>query len=118
MSALAALARVMPMLRRRDEIYIIFYYLLIPFSWALMLDVYLGKPFITMAVIFIWIGIRIGTWGYFCYWCDWAFMRSVVFLSWLNRLGGNYVLNSVVVCVAIPILIYAGLIFLLLHRIY
>ena len=96
-----------------NEINIIVYYLLIPMSWTIMLDFYLGCPITTCALSFIWIGIKIGTWGRFREWSDWAFMRSVDFLNFFNRWGGNYVLNSVVICVLVPILVYVGLVLLL-----
>ena len=96
-----------------NEINIIVYYLLIPMSWTIMLDFYLGYPITTCALSLIWIGIKIGTWGRFREWSDWAFMRSVDFLNFFNRWGGNYVLNSVVICVLIPILVYFGLVLLL-----
>lgn len=97
-----------------NEINIIVYYLLILMSWTIMLDFYLGYPITTCAFSFIWIGIKIGTWGRFREWSDWVFMRSVDFLMFFNRWGGNYVLNSVVICVLVPILVYFGLILLLL----
>ena len=97
-----------------NEINIIVYYLLIPMSWTIMLDFYMGYPITTCALSFIWIGIKIGTWGRFREWSDWVFMRSVDFLNFFNRWGGNYVLNSVVICVLVPILVYFGLILLLL----
>ena len=96
-----------------NEINIIVYYLLIPLTWTIMFDFYIGTPFTTYALIFIWFGIKIGTWGRFREWSDWAFMRSVDFLNYFNRWGGNYVLNSVIICVLVPILIYVGLILLL-----
>ena len=99
-----------------NEINIIVYYLLIPFTWTIMFDFYLGTPITTYALIFIWCGIKIGTWGRFREWSDWAFMRSVVFLNYFNRWGGNYVLNSVIVCVLVPILIYVGLVLLLIMK--
>ena len=97
-----------------NEINIIVYYLLIPLTWTIMFDCWIGCPITTYALIFIWFGIKIGTWGRFREWSDWAFMRSVDFLNYFNRWGGNYVLNSVVVCVLVPILIYVGLTLLLL----
>lgn len=97
-----------------NEINIIVYYLLIPMSWTIMLDFYLGYPITTCALFLVWIGIKLGTWGRFREWSDWAFMRSVDFLNFFNRWGGNYVLNSVVICVLVPILVYVGLILLLL----
>ena len=96
-----------------NEINIIVYYLLIPLTWTIMFDFYIGTPITTYALIFIWFGIKIGTWGRFREWSDWAFMRSVDFLNYFNRWGGNYVLNSVIICVLVPILIYVGLILLL-----
>lgn len=92
-----------------NEINIIVYYLLIPLTWTILFDCWLGTPITTYALIFIWFGIRIGTRGRFREWSDWVFMRSVDFLNYFNRWGGNYVLNSVIVCVVIPILVYVGL---------
>ena len=99
-----------------NEINIIVYYLLIPLTWTIMLDGWLGTPITTYALIFTWMGIKIGTWGRFKDWSDWAFMRSVDFLNYFNRWGGNYVLNSVIICVLIPILIYVGLALLLIMK--
>jgi hypothetical protein len=99
-----------------NEINIIVYYLLIPLTWTIMLDFYIGTPITTYTFIFIWFGIKIGTWGRFREWSDWAFMCSVDFLNYFNRWGGNYVLNSVVICVFVPILVYVGLILLVLTK--
>lgn len=99
-----------------NEVNILAYYLLIPLTWTVMLDKYIGLPLITGALLYIWIGIRIGTWGHFREWCDWAFMRSVDFLNYFNHWGGNYVLNSVIICVVIPVLVYAGLAFMLIMK--
>ena len=99
-----------------NEINIIVYYLLIPLTWTIMLDFYIGTPITTYTLIFIWFGIKIGTWGRFREWSDWAFMCSVDFLNYFNRWGGNYVLNSVVICVFVPILVYVGLILLMLTK--
>lgn len=99
-----------------NEINIIVYYLLIPLTWTIMLDCWLGTPITTYALIFIWFGIKIGTWGRFREWSDWTFMRSVDFLMFFNRWGGNYVLNSVIICVMVPVFIYAGLILLMIMK--
>ena len=99
-----------------NEVNILAYYLLIPLTWTVMLDKYIGLPLTTGALLYIWIGIRIGTWGYFREWCNWAFMRSVDFLNYFNHWGGNYVLNSVIICVVIPVLVYAGLALMLIMK--
>lgn len=97
-----------------NEVNIIVYYLLIPFSWTIMLDCWMGLPITTAMLLLIWVGIFIATRGAFQGWCDRAFYRSVDFLNYFNRWGGNYVLNSVIICVLIPLLIYVGLILLLI----
>lgn len=97
-----------------NEINIIVYYLLIPLSWTIMLDCWIGLPITTAILSCIWIGIFTATHKFFKEWCDWVFQDSVAFLNYFNRWGGNYVLNSVIICVIIPILIYIGLILLLI----
>lgn len=99
-----------------NEINVIIYYLLIPLSWAIMIDMRLGAAWTTSILLSIWAGIIIGSWGRFRQWSDEAFEWSVKFLNYFNRWGGNYVLNSVIICVFIPILVYVGLIILLINR--
>lgn len=72
-----------------NEINILVYYLLIPLTWTIMADCLIGSPLTTSTLLFVWVGIKIGTWGRFTEWCDWAFMRSVDFLNYFNRWGGN-----------------------------
>ena len=99
-----------------NEINILVYYLLIPLTWTIMVDILIGTPMTTSALLLVWTGIRIGTVGRFSEWCDWAFMRSVDFLNYFNRWGGNYYLNSVVICVVIPMLIYIALVVMLIMK--
>ena len=96
-----------------NEINIIVYYLLIPLSWTIMLDWWISLPVTTAILSCIWIGIFIATHKFFKEWCDWAFQDSVAFLNYFNRWGGNYVFNSVIICVIIPAIIYIGLIILI-----
>jgi hypothetical protein len=98
-----------------NEINIIVYYLLIPLSWTVMADFCIKLPLTTTALLCVWLGILIGSWGCFSDWCDWLFAKSVDFLNYFNRWGGNYVLNSVLICVLVPILIYGALIFWLIQ---
>lgn len=97
-----------------NEVNILVYYLLIPLSWCVMFDFWLGLPITTFALTFIWTGIFIATRHIFREWCDRAFQDSVDFLNLFNKWGGNYILNSVIICVLIPVLIYACLILLLI----
>lgn len=97
-----------------NQINVILYYLLIPLSWTIMLDCWIGLPVTTAVLLCVWLGIFIATRKFFKEWCDWVFKDSVDFLNYFNRWGGNYILNSVIICVIIPILIYIGLILLLI----
>lgn len=97
-----------------NEVNILVYYLLIPLTWTVMLDCLLRLPLTTALLLCIWTGIFIATRHTFRSWCDRAFMRSVDFLNWFNRFGNNYYLSSVIICVLVPIAIYAFLIYLLI----
>lgn len=98
-----------------NEVNILVYYLLIPLSWTVMFDCWVGIPVTSAALMCVWIGIFIATRHTFREWCDRAFQNSVNFLNWFNRWGGNYVLNSVIICVLLPLLVYGVLIWLLLR---
>ena len=97
-----------------NEINVLLYYLIIPISWTILFDCWLGLPLTTAALLFVWLGIFIATRHYFRQWCDWVFKNSVDFLNCFNRIGGNYKLNSVIFCVIIPIVIYLALILVLI----
>lgn len=96
-----------------NQVNILVYYLLIPMSWTIMLDFRLKTFYTTAALMLIWFGIFIATRHIFREWCDRAFKDSVGFLNWFNRWGGNYVLNSVIICVLVPLVVYGILIYLL-----
>ena len=97
-----------------NEVNILVYYLLIPLSWSIMVDIWLGEPITSLTILLVWLGIWIGTRHLFREWCDWAFQGSVDLLNWFNRWGGNYTLNSVIICVLLPLIIYGFLIWLLI----
>lgn len=97
-----------------NEINILVYYLLIPLSWTLLIDYKFLKPYTTIPLLFIWCIILIKEYHSFRLWCDDRFMDSVNFLNWVNRFGGNYILNSVIICVILPIAVYIWLLWLVL----
>ena len=44
-----------------NEVNILVYYLLIPLSWGAMVDIWLGVPIISLALLLVWLGIwRLG----------------------------------------------------------
>lgn len=99
-----------------NEINILFYYLFIPLSWAVMLDFYIRKPIASLVVVGVWGVIILCKWRNFSDWCDWLFQQSVDFLMYFNRLGSFYYLTSVIICVLVPLVIYGVLIYLLIAK--
>ena len=99
-----------------NEINILVYYLLIPLSWTIMFDVLIGAGVTTTALLLVWLGIYIGARHNFREWCDRTFKKSVDFLNLFNRWGGNYVLNSVIICVLTPLIVYGVLAYLLITQ--
>ena len=93
------------------EVNIVIYYLLIPLSWAAMIDYITKMPFLSIMYIIAWIIFLRKDPMKFRDRCDWAFIKSVDFLLWFKKIGWNYVVSSVIICVVIPLLIYVELIY-------
>lgn len=94
-----------------NEVNIIVYYLLIPLSWAVMIDYLTKLPFISPMFVLAWIVFLWKDSMKFRDRSDWAFMKSVDFLLCFKRIGWNYVVSSVIICVIVPILFYVELIY-------
>ena len=98
-----------------NEVNVILYYFVIPFSWFIMLDILFGFHYLTISSIIFTIGFVVGCRNFKAY-SDWLFERSVAFLNYFNKYGSNYVKSSVWICLSLPVLIYAVLIFLILKN--
>ena len=98
-----------------NEVNIIVYYLVIPLSWTLMLDYITRMPFLTPLLTSAWIVFIWKDKMKFRNRCDWAFRISVDFLLWFKKIGWNYVISSVIICVVIPILVYIELIYAIIN---
>ncbi|SDZ29697.1 hypothetical protein SAMN05444412_109154 [Rhodonellum ikkaensis] len=96
-----------------NEINIIVYYLLIPFSWLCLLDIIFNFHHLKIAFVIFTIGFFVGCRDFKTY-SDWLFAKSVSFLNYFNRYGSNYFASSVWICVSLPILVYGLLLFLIL----
>lgn len=105
--SLQSLARILHL--SYNEINIIVYYLLIPLSWCIMLDCLIGMPITTLLLVAVWAVIFLKVKS-FLEWCDKGFKLSQRFICFF----GEYVKYSVIICVFIPVLIYAVLITLLI----
>ena len=97
-----------------NEVNILIWYLLIPLSWCIMLDIIIKLPLFTLLLILSWIIIFIIHRKDFQEWCDWLFRKSVDFLLWFQCIGWYYEKSSVIICCLIPIPIYLLLTVLLL----
>ncbi len=93
-----------------NEVNIVVYYLLMPLSWTLMIDYITRLPLLSPMFILGWIIFLWKDEMRFRRRCDWAFMKSVDFLLWFKRIGWNYYVSSVIICVVIPVLVYVELI--------
>ena len=92
-----------------NEVNILVYYLFIPLTWTIMLDIILRIPITTPLLLLTWVGLIIVTRGRFRQWCDKIFVLSQQFIKFF----GEYVKYSVVICVIVPITIYVILFALL-----
>lgn len=93
---------------------IILYFFLVPFTWLILLDLlfdfhYLKIAFVLFCIVFAFYCKDFEAFSLSLY------KRSVQFLNYFNRFGSNYVVSSVWICVAVPLLIYALLLFLVLR---
>lgn len=98
-----------------NEVNIIVYYLVIPLSWTIMLDYITGMPFLTPLFLLAWIVFIWKDKMDFRTRCDLAFKKSVDFLLWFQKIGWNYIVSSVIICVVIPILVYIELIYAIIN---
>lgn len=94
-----------------NQVNIIVYYLLIPFSWTVMIDYITSLPFLTPMYLIAWIIFLWKDSMKFKDRCDWAFDKSVDFLLYFKKIGWNYIVSSVIICVVVPVLIYIELIY-------
>ena len=96
-----------------NEVNVLVWYLFIPLSWCVMLDLIVHFPIFTPIWILLWAVILIMTRNHFSEWCDWAFQKSVDFLLWFQRIGWDYNKASVIICCLVPIPVYLILGYLL-----
>ena len=98
-----------------NEVNIIVYYLLIPLSWTAMVDYITMMPFLTPMYIIAWVIFLWKDQMKFRDRCDWAFMKSVDFLLWFKKIGWNYIVSSVIICVVVPVLVYIELVYAIVN---
>lgn len=92
-----------------NEINIIIYYVIIPFTFTVLIDIYF-KNHITKLVFFALLLIALFFIQDFSKFSDWLFSVSVNFLNIFSFIGINYITSSVIICVLLVIMIYIFLI--------
>lgn len=95
-----------------NEVNILVYYLLIPLSWTVILDYKVGFPVFTILLLLLWSCLYWKVRKNFKTFCDVAFRISQLFLLKFQKIGWNYVVSSVIICVVVPIIIYIGLFYM------
>ena len=112
--ALALIAKVSN--RTYVEINIIVYFMLIPCSWLALLDLILGTwGILTFVFLLAWLSFRFRL-GNVRNFAERLFQQSVNVLLFFNRYGSNYILSSVLICVVLPVLVYAALFAVLVNK--
>jgi hypothetical protein len=98
-----------------NEINILVYYFLVPFSWLLLLDIIFGFHYLKIVFAVYCLVFAIICRNFRRY-ADCLFDKSVSFLNYFNKFGSNYVKSSVWICVLIPVLIYILLLVIIIFR--
>ena len=98
-----------------NEVNIVVYYFLIPLSWMMMIDYITNLPFLSPMYILGWITLVWKDSMKFRDRCDWAFKKSVDFLLYFQKIGWNYIVSSVIICLVVPALVYFELIYAILN---
>ena len=96
-----------------NQVNIIAYYFLVPFSWLILLDIIFQFHYLKIAFLIFTLGFIAGCINFREY-SNLLFEKSVQFLKYFNKFGSTYIISSVVICVFLPIVIYSILIFLVI----
>ena len=86
------------------EVNIVVWYFVIPFTWAVLFDLIAGghRCKIIAGLLCLVCGIALALTGT----TEWLFDRSCEFLL-ASNVGGNYVNASVIICLFVPVAMYA-----------
>ena len=98
------------------EINIIVYYILIPYSYFVLIDYIFGKHYLKTTFAFIVLVILINEYKSFENFSDNLFDKSALFLNSFGFLGMDYYVASVVICVLVVIFIYIFLISIIINK--
>jgi hypothetical protein len=95
-----------------NEINIIVYYFIVPFSYLFLLDIIFGFHYLKVSFVIFTVGFFTGCRNFKNY-SDKLFKRSANFLLYFNRFGSNYEASSVIICLSLPLILFIVLIYLI-----
>ena len=98
-----------------NEINIVVYFFLIPFSWFVLIDVIYGFHYFKLTFTVICLVLYFSCRDFESF-SNRLFDKSVSFLNYFNNYGSNYVASSVWICVFLPIMIYGLLVYLIIKK--
>jgi len=98
--------------RTYNEINVVMYFGFVPMSYMILLDCLYGWLYFSTGYLSFVLGISVAIENLNSF-SNRIFRRSVDFLLLFNRIGSNYEVSSVIICVLLPIIIYAVLFYLL-----
>lgn len=98
-----------------EEINIIVYYFIIPFTYFILIDKYFKKHYLKIGFVIVSLIFFLSVKS-FKEFSEWLFEKSAIFLNSFNFLGLDYYYASVVICVFIVILVYVFLTALLIIK--
>jgi len=91
-----------------NEVNVLAYYLILPLVYVVQADRILKSHWGKIAYVLTW-SVLLWTCGDFAVFCDTQFQISVDFLLAFEPLGLNYVDASVLICVILPLALFAAL---------
>lgn len=103
MELLQAIARITGL--TYNEINIIVYYVLVPLLWAALLDWYIKLPVFAPLYLLFCLLVYLAIQKRFYWFSNKLFNLSQRFLLWFRKIGWNYVVSSVIICVVVPLII-------------
>jgi hypothetical protein len=97
-----------------NEINILVYFFIIPFTYLVLIDIYIGKHY--LKIIWVLISIVCLVSVNFNDFSNWLFNESVKFLNLLSVMGLDYVNASVIICVFLAFAFYVLLFFMIIKK--
>jgi hypothetical protein len=98
-----------------NEINVLLYYLIIPFSWILLLDRIFRFHYLKISFLIVYLAIFIICKDFKAF-SDILFNKSSNFLLYFDKIGSNYYKSSVWICIILPLIVYTLLFYFVFSK--